>query len=108
MLWRRLFWRRLSRQIFAQSRVSRRTRRSPRSRLGIEALEARVVPSTFTVNALTDTGAGSGNSGDLLYCINQANTSGGTINFSPLLANQTIDLTQTTAYPNGFAFPAGP
>ena len=44
-----------------------------RSRPDLEALEGRVVLSTFTVNSLTDTGTGSGLTGDLRYCINQAN-----------------------------------
>ncbi len=38
-----------------------------------------LLSALYTVNALTDTGAGSGNSGDLRYCVTQA---GGTINFS--------------------------
>jgi hypothetical protein len=40
--------------------------------------------ATYTVNSLGDTGAGSGTTGDLRYCINQANAAGGTdtINFS--------------------------
>lgn len=40
--------------------------------------------AAFTVNSLGDTGAGSGTTGDLRYCITQANASGGshTINFS--------------------------
>jgi hypothetical protein len=39
----------------------------------LEVLEGRVVLSTFTVNSLGDAGSGSGDSGDLRYCINQAN-----------------------------------
>ena len=34
--------------------------------------------TTYTVNALTDTGAGSGTTGDLRYAITQVNTGGGT------------------------------
>ena len=39
----------------------------------LEVLEGRVVLSTFTVNSLGDSGTGSNDSGDLRYCINQAN-----------------------------------
>src|SRR5262249_736265 len=38
-----------------------------------ESLEPRVVLSTFTVNSTGDSGTGSGNTGDLRYCITQAN-----------------------------------
>ena len=40
-----------------------------------EGLEDRVLlaATIYTVNAITDTGAGSGTTGDLRYCINQAN-----------------------------------
>jgi hypothetical protein len=38
----------------------------------VEPLEARLVPSAYTVTTNSDTGAGSGTSGDLLYCITQA------------------------------------
>jgi hypothetical protein len=44
-----------------------------RRRLFLEALEDRRTPAVFTVNALTDTGAGTGLTGDLRYCINQTN-----------------------------------
>ncbi len=40
--------------------------------LKLEQLENRVTPTVFTVNALTDTGAGSTTSGDLRYCLTQA------------------------------------
>ena len=49
-----------------------------RYRPGLEFLEDRVTPTQFYVTALTDSGTGSGNSGDLLYCLNQANTDGTT------------------------------
>ncbi len=39
----------------------------------LEVLEGRVVLSTFTVNSVGDGGIGSGDEGDLRYCINQAN-----------------------------------
>ena len=59
--------------------------RSFRRRLMVQALEDRAVPAIFTVNALTDTGAGAGLFGDLRYCMAQAQaaTSAGadTINF---------------------------
>ncbi|MFN3406022.1 MAG: right-handed parallel beta-helix repeat-containing protein [Cytophagaceae bacterium] len=50
--------------------------------------------ATYTVNALTDNGTGAGTSGDLRYCINQANAAVGphTINFS---VAGTINLTGT-------------
>ncbi len=40
----------------------------------VEVLEGRVVLSTFTVNSLGDVGSGSGDSGDLRYCIDQVNS----------------------------------
>ena len=43
-----------------------------RRRPVLEVLEGRVVLSTFTVNSLGDAGSGSNGSGDLRYCINQA------------------------------------
>ena len=59
-----------------------------------------VLATTYTVNAITDTG-GSGTTGDLLYCITQANANpsfGGTlIQFDPTLFDkpQTITLSST-------------
>ncbi len=44
-----------------------------RRRPVLEVLEGRVVLTTFTVNSLGDAGSGSNGSGDLRYCINQAN-----------------------------------
>ncbi len=44
-----------------------------RRRPDLEVLEGRALLSTFTVNSLGDVGSGSGDSGDLRYCINQAN-----------------------------------
>jgi hypothetical protein len=59
-------------------------------------LECRLVPSAFTVNSTGDTGTGSGSSGDLRYCLTQANSSGGanTIQFDPgvFATPQTITL----------------
>ena len=43
-----------------------------RRRPVLEVLEGRDVLSTFTINSLTDTGSGSGLTGDLRYCITQA------------------------------------
>jgi hypothetical protein len=65
----------------------------------LERLEERLTPSTYTVDRLGSTGAGSGQfAGDLRYCIAQANSDGSTdtIQFSPSLFStpQTIDLTK--------------
>jgi hypothetical protein len=38
----------------------------------LEALEDRLTPATYTVNAITDTGAGLGLAGDLRYCVTRA------------------------------------
>jgi hypothetical protein len=43
----------------------------------LELLEDRLAPAVYTVNALTDTGTGSGLTGDLRYCINQGNSDPG-------------------------------
>ena len=59
-------------------------------------LMAQATAQTFTVNATTDTGAGSGTSGDILYCVIQANANpGSTIQFSDSLLGQTITLSTT-------------
>jgi hypothetical protein len=62
----------------------------------METLEDRRTPTTFTVNALTDDGAGAGLFGDLRYCINQANNSAGAdaivFDASTFAAPQTITL----------------
>ena len=65
-----------------------------------EGLEDRLLlaATIYTVNAITDTGAGSGTAGDLLYCIDQANansnTDGSQIQFDPTVFStaQTITL----------------
>ncbi len=44
-----------------------------RRRPALEVLEGRALLATFTVNSLGDAGSGSGDAGDLRYCINQAN-----------------------------------
>ncbi len=71
------------RQLFARP-VPHTIRKAPRRFLpGLEALEDRWVPSTFTVNSTGDLGTGSGLVGDLRYCIAQANSNPGadTIDF---------------------------
>ncbi len=45
-----------------------------RVRLCVEALEGRTLLSTFVVDRLSDTGTGTGLTGDLRYCITQANS----------------------------------
>jgi hypothetical protein len=56
-----------------QSRAPRRrAQQRPWARLAVEALEDRTLLSTFVVDRLTDSGAGSGLSGDLRYCIANA------------------------------------
>ncbi len=81
----RSWLRRVTRQIFDSRNFTRRWRRRPKTaeyiRLLLEQLEVRLVPTTYTVNATTDTGTGSGTSGDLLYCINHANN-GDVIDFN--------------------------
>jgi hypothetical protein len=53
----------------------------PRERPLLEILEGRTLLSTYTVNALTDSGAGSGLTGDLRYCITNATSGNDTITF---------------------------
>jgi hypothetical protein len=70
--------------------------RTLRTRLFVSPLEDRTVPATFTVNATSDSGTGSGTSGDLRYCVTQSNAATGpnTINFDTTLfaSPQTITL----------------
>ena len=54
---------------FASHAVHHHRRRRP----VLEVLEGRALLATFTVNSLGDAGSGSGDAGDLRYCINQAN-----------------------------------
>ena len=53
--------------------ASRNRLRTFNRRASFETLEGRALLSTFTVNSLGDAGSGSNGSGDLRYCINQAN-----------------------------------
>src|SRR5262245_57131832 len=69
-----------------RSAATRRDRPRPRAghRVGgLECLEDRALLSAlYTVNSLGDTGAGSGPSGDLRYCITQADHNpGSTVRF---------------------------
>jgi len=67
-----------------------------RRRLGVlEGLEGRVLltgsPTIYTVDLTSDTGSGSNNKGDLLYCVTQANANpnaaGSEIQFDPMVFN---------------------
>jgi hypothetical protein len=58
------------------------SRRVPRVRPLLEILEDRTLLSTYTVDALTDTGTGSGMTGDLRYCITKATSGNDTITFA--------------------------
>jgi hypothetical protein len=49
-------------------------------------LEDRALLSTYVVNVLTDTGAGSGQTGDLRYCVTNATSGQDTIDFAPGLS----------------------
>src|SRR5262245_124577 len=86
-------WRALSNKALRKT-VSRR-RAAIRCPM-LEALEDRLAPANYTVNALTDTGSGNGTTGDLRYCILQADSNpGSTIVFDNAVfaAPQTITLT---------------
>jgi hypothetical protein len=97
------FLNRLLKRICGQSRLYRTRRRRPVSPFGVlaahvETLEVRaLLSSTFVVDSITDTGTGSGLTGDIRYCIAQANQSanaGSTITFSAALTGSTITLSQ--------------
>jgi hypothetical protein len=76
----------------------RKQQSKPRDKLfrpSLELLEQRTLLSgnTYTVNALGDSGAGSGTSGDIRYCISQADlNAGSTITFASSLSGQSISL----------------
>jgi hypothetical protein len=94
--------------------MSRPTRRRSRARRhrGLEQFEERVLlsanPTTYTVNLLSDTGTGTGNSGDLAYVVNLANANtnpaGSLIEFDPtvfgmfrtIALNSTLELSETS------------
>jgi hypothetical protein len=94
--------RRTSANVLGYDRTSRQNHRSSRRRLLLEPLEERALLSTWTVNSLGDDGTGSGASGDLRYCITQADQTLGdnTINFSvrgTITLNSALpDLSNTT------------
>jgi parallel beta-helix repeat protein len=69
-------------------------RPASRTLLGVHQLEDRVTPATYTVTNTGDTGAGTGTTGDLRYCIGQANAAAGAdqIVFSLPAGPQTINL----------------
>src|SRR6516165_5437474 len=91
-------------KLFAFHPGQRTNRRGPRrARLGLEALEDRRVPSTFTVNNLLDDGS----VGSLRWAVGQANSNPGnnTINFDKTvfktpqtitLSGSQLELTDTT------------
>src|SRR5258708_4960578 len=66
-------------------------RRSRPHRLQLEVLEDRTLLSVYTVDRLTDTGAGSDLAGDLRYCITRATSGEDTITFG---VTGTINLTK--------------
>ncbi len=65
----------VSRRIAVTKSRHRRRRSHPRT-LVVESLELRTLLSgtIYTVDSMTDTGAGAGTTGDLLYCVTQANS----------------------------------
>src|SRR6516225_8011232 len=97
------FLNRLLKRISGQSRLYRTRRCRSFAPFGVlaahvETLEVRtLLSSTFVVDSLTDTGSGSGLTGDIRYCIAQADQSanaGSTITFSAVLSGSTVTLTQ--------------
>ncbi len=70
-------------------------RRSRSFRPLLETLEVRTLLSTYVVNSPTDTGTGSGLTGDIRYCITQADqpaNAGSTITFDTATTGGTITL----------------
>jgi hypothetical protein len=63
---------RLWKQLYRGNGLSRNVRRDVCPvRPGVESLEDRLTPATFTVNRLGDAGFGSGLVGDIRYCVNE-------------------------------------
>ncbi len=62
--------------------------------LRLQALELRLAPAIFTVNALGDANVGTANAGDIRYCLGKA-ANGDIVNFDPALFStpQTINVT---------------
>lgn len=75
-------------------------RRRVTTRLWLRRLENRTVPTIYTVNALTDLNSGSGNAGDLRYCVSKANADASigphTIDLSGLAGTITLQSGQIT------------
>src|SRR5579871_433947 len=87
----------LTRCVRSSSAVQRHQIR--RAVLRVSELEDRLTPNSYTVNATTDTGSGSGTTGDLRYCITQANaTAAGSSNSIAITVSGTITL--SSALPN--------
>jgi hypothetical protein len=76
-------------------RVARQSRTVAglKARLMLQPLEDRAVPTVYTVNALTDTGTGTGTTGDLRYCITQANADAASPHTINITSTGTITLT---------------
>jgi hypothetical protein len=98
--------------MISRKRSARSRRRHPALRILLESLESRIalstLPTYYTVNLLSDTGASSGTdattgdpAGDLLWAVTQANSNtnpaGSLINFDPnvFATSQTITLSST-------------
>jgi CSLREA domain-containing protein len=82
--------------------ATRKYRRRRGWRPLLEVLEDRLVPAnTYTVNALTDTGAGSGLAGDLRFCVTRADADPG----STIVFDATVFATPQTITLNGTALP---
>jgi Calx-beta domain len=93
-------WKRSAPLARRPSSLTPRQRASFRPRL--EALEERSLLSTFTVNSLTDTGTGSGLTGDLRYCIANATSGNDVITFAqgltgPIKLERTLALNTSVA-----------
>jgi hypothetical protein len=84
-----------------------RIRPVPRLRPLLEILEDRTLLSTYVVDALTDTGAGSGLTGDLRYCVTNATSGSDTIAFAPGLSG-TIQMQSTLPTLNASVAIQGP